>query len=84
MGSAIRLIENSIANAYRIVRETRFPNSSSSGTEKSTRATNPTANMTCLDLPKEVFQMLVTVGPYLYRNTQLLQKVTPIFMPNVL
>lgn len=70
-----RLIEKSITHAYSIARQIRFQNSSSSGTEKSTHVANTTASRTRLDLPKEVFQMLLTVGPYLYRNTQLLQKV---------
>ncbi|CAH2033971.1 unnamed protein product [Thlaspi arvense] len=74
-GGLFRLIEKSITHAYRIARQTRFKNSSSAGAEKITHAANTTANRTCLDLPKEVFQMLVTVGPYLYRNTQLLQKI---------
>lgn len=73
--NVFRLIEESITHAYRIARQTRFQNSSSGGTEKITHCANTTANRTCLDLPKEVFQMLVTVGPYLYRSTQLLQKV---------
>ncbi|XP_023644586.1 THO complex subunit 2 isoform X2 [Capsella rubella] len=70
-----RLIEKSITHAYRIARQTRFQNSSSGGTEKITPTATTTANRTSLDLPKELFQMLVTVGPYLYRNTQLLQKI---------
>lgn len=70
-----RLIEKSITHAYQIARQTRCQNSSSAGTDKITLTANTTANRSCLDLPKEVFQMLVTVGPYLYRNTQLLQKV---------
>lgn len=70
-----RLIEKSITHAYRIARQIRSQNSSSAGTEKSTHVASTTASRTGLDLPKEVFQMLLTVGPYLYRNTQLLQKV---------
>ncbi|KAF8097255.1 hypothetical protein N665_0292s0034 [Sinapis alba] len=72
-GGLFRLIEKSITYAYRIARQTRFQNSSSAGSEKITHAANTTANKTFLD--QEVFQMLVTVGPYLYRNTQLLQKI---------
>jgi THO complex subunit 2 len=70
-----RLIEKSITHSYRIARQTRFQSSSSASTVKLTPTANTTANRTYLDLPKEVFQMLVTVGPYLYRNTQLLQKI---------
>ncbi|KAL0698843.1 hypothetical protein Bca4012_054965 [Brassica carinata] len=68
------LIEKRITHAYRIARQTRFQNSSSAGSEKITHAANTTADKTCQYF-KEVFQMLVTVGPYLYRNTQLLQKI---------
>ncbi|CAH8349699.1 unnamed protein product [Eruca vesicaria subsp. sativa] len=74
-GGLFRLIEKSITHVYRIARQTRFQSSSSAGTEKITHAAT-TANKTFLDIfPKRVFQMLVTVGPYLYRNTQLLQKI---------
>ncbi|CAN7034385.1 unnamed protein product [Brassica rapa subsp. trilocularis] len=69
-----RLIEKRITHAYRIARQTRFQNSSSAGSEKIAHAANTSASKTCPDL-KEVFQILVTVGPYLYRNTQLLQKI---------
>ncbi|CAA7023649.1 unnamed protein product [Microthlaspi erraticum] len=73
-GGLFRLIEKSIAHAYRIARQMRFQNSSSAGTEKSTHVASTTSSRS-LDVPKEVFQMLLTVGPYLYRNTQLLQKI---------
>ncbi|XP_048593930.1 THO complex subunit 2 [Brassica napus] len=69
-----RLIEKRITHAYRIARQTRFQNSSSASSEKIAHAANTSASKTCPDL-KEVFQILVTVGPYLYRNTQLLQKI---------
>lgn len=35
-----------------------------------------------VDLPSELFQMLSCVGPYLYRDTLLLQKVYFIFIFN--
>ena len=35
-----------------------------------------------VDLPSELFQMLSCVGPYLYRDTLLLQKVYFIFFFN--
>jgi THO complex subunit 2 len=37
--------------------------------------TSSSGHVSLIDLPKEFFQMLVTVGPYLYRDTLLLQKV---------
>lgn len=37
--------------------------------------TDLTVHNSFIDLPKELFQMLATVGPYLYRDTVLLQKV---------
>ena len=33
-------------------------------------------SVSSFDLPKEFFQMLTACGPYLHRDTQLLQKVT--------
>ncbi|KAI3847949.1 hypothetical protein MKX03_017474 [Papaver bracteatum] len=60
-----RIIEKSISSAYAAVRQTHHQNlvtSSASGTS-------------FIHLPKELFQMLASAGPYLYRNTLLLQKV---------
>jgi THO complex subunit 2 len=37
--------------------------------------TSSSGHVSLIDLPKEFFQMLVTAGPYLYRDTLLLQKV---------
>jgi THO complex subunit 2 len=37
--------------------------------------TSSSGHVSFIDLPKEFFQMLVTVGPYLYRDTLLLHKV---------
>ena len=37
-----------------------------------------------VDLPSELFQMLSCVGPYLYRDTLLLQKVYFIFISDVM
>lgn len=34
-----------------------------------------TVHRSFIDLPKELFEMLATLGPYLYRDTVLLQKV---------
>ena len=36
---------------------------------------NPSGHNSFIDLPKELFQMLACTGPFLYRDTMLLQKV---------
>ena len=39
------------------------------------QATSTSVSRSFIDLPKELFEMLVSAGPYLYRDTLLLQKV---------
>lgn len=46
--------------------------SSSDGTESSNVSLHSSS---FVDLPKELFQMLTVAGPYLYRDSLLLQKV---------
>ncbi|EEF34845.1 tho2 protein, putative [Ricinus communis] len=72
-----RLIEKSISAAYDIIHQTHVQNlESSSGVGCSSMDTSiALAHRSVIDLPKELFQMLTTVGPYLYRDTILLQKV---------
>ncbi|XP_010531606.1 PREDICTED: THO complex subunit 2-like [Tarenaya hassleriana] len=72
-----KLIEKSISPAYDIVRQTRFQSSISSNGENTVTvdAASSTSNRGSVDFPKEVFQMLSIVGPYLYRDTILLQKI---------
>ncbi|XP_022776562.1 THO complex subunit 2 isoform X3 [Durio zibethinus] len=72
-----RLIEKSISLAYDIVRQTHlqsFGSPSGPGVDNmDTRSSSVISSS--IDLPKELFQMLATVGPHLYRDTLLLQKV---------
>ncbi|GMI75251.1 EMBRYO DEFECTIVE 2793 [Hibiscus trionum] len=72
-----RLIEKSISSAYDIVRQTHlqsFVSTLGPGTDNmDTRGS--TVSNSFIDLPKKLFQMLATVGPQLYRDTLLLQKV---------
>ncbi|XVE91824.1 hypothetical protein REPUB_Repub01dG0045100 [Reevesia pubescens] len=72
-----RLIENSISLAYDIVRQTHlqsFGSPSGSGDDNmDTRSSSVSSSF--IDLPKELFQMLATVGPHFYRDSLLLQKV---------
>ncbi|XP_017971050.1 PREDICTED: THO complex subunit 2 isoform X2 [Theobroma cacao] len=71
-----RLIEKSISLAYDIVRQTHLQNfGSSSGPGVDNMDTSTSASSSFIDLPKELFQMLATVGPHLYSDTLLLQKV---------
>ncbi|KAJ4710125.1 THO complex subunit 2 [Melia azedarach] len=68
-----RLIEKSISSAYGIVRQTHLQSFGAGMDAMDT--TDLTVHNSFIDLPKELFQMLATVGPYLYRDTVLLQKV---------
>ncbi|XVF43449.1 hypothetical protein PTKIN_Ptkin02bG0040900 [Pterospermum kingtungense] len=72
-----RLIEKSISLAYDIVRQTHlqsFGSPSGFGVDNMDTASSSVSS-SFIDLPKELFQMLATVGPHLYRDTLLLQKV---------
>ncbi|KAK8627665.1 hypothetical protein V6N13_135270 [Hibiscus sabdariffa] len=72
-----RLIEKSISSAYDTARQTHlqsFVSTLGPGNDNmDTRGS--TVGNSFIDLPKELFQMLATVGPQLYRDTLLLQKV---------
>ncbi|KAL5760823.1 hypothetical protein ACOSQ2_019661 [Xanthoceras sorbifolium] len=72
-----RLIDNSISSAYDIVRQTHLQSigSFSGANVDAMDTTDSTISRSFVDLPKELFQMLATAGPYLYRDTVLLQKV---------
>ncbi|RZC74870.1 hypothetical protein C5167_050352 [Papaver somniferum] len=73
-----RIIEKSISSAYAAVRQTDHQNlvtSSASGYDFSEATDGTTPKTSFIHLPKELFQMLASAGPYLYRNTLLLQKV---------
>ncbi|XP_038907239.1 THO complex subunit 2 [Benincasa hispida] len=75
--SLFRLIEESISSAYSIVRQNPYQSlGASSGTSIDTfDTTNLPVGGSFIDLPRELFQMLTAAGPYLYRDTILLQKV---------
>uniref|UniRef100_A0A6N2KZT1 THO complex subunit 2 n=1 Tax=Salix viminalis TaxID=40686 RepID=A0A6N2KZT1_SALVM len=72
-----RLIEKMISSAYKIIRQPHVQNCGSQAVAGIAimDVTSSSGHVSLIDLPKEVFQMLVTVGPYLYRDTLLLQKV---------
>ncbi|XP_021832088.1 THO complex subunit 2 isoform X1 [Prunus avium] len=75
--SLFRLIEKTISSAYDTVRRAHLLSfGSSSGTSVDVINTeNSSRHGSFVDLPKELFQMLACAGPYLYRDTLLLQKV---------
>ncbi|KAK3222127.1 hypothetical protein Dsin_009152 [Dipteronia sinensis] len=72
-----RLIDNSTSLAYDIVRQTHLQSigSFSGANIDAMDTTDSTISRSFVDLSKELFQMLATVGPYLYRDAVLLQKV---------
>ncbi|XP_062113290.1 THO complex subunit 2 isoform X2 [Humulus lupulus] len=75
--SLFRLIERSISSVYKTVHQAHLQNiGSSSGASLDAMDTvTSSVRGSFIDLPKEFFQMLVSAGPYLYRDTLLLQKV---------
>ncbi|KAL6543872.1 hypothetical protein OROGR_010369 [Orobanche gracilis] len=75
-GGIFRLIEKAILPAYKLVHETQISTagiSSHHGVDLETGSSSPKS---FIDLPKELFEMLTSAGPYLYRDTLLLQKTT--------
>lgn len=76
-----RLIEESISSAYCNVRQNHYQSVvSNSGTSiDTTDTTSLLVAGSYIDLPRELFQMLAAAGPYLYRDTILLQKVIRFF-----
>lgn len=72
-----RLIEKSISPACELVRQNQFSNIDvlpGSGTDLMETG-NSSHSRSFINLPKELFEMLASAGPYLYRDTLLLQKV---------
>ncbi|CAL0312394.1 unnamed protein product [Lupinus luteus] len=71
------LIEKSISPAYDAIRQAHLQKSGPSigGGTDSMDVDNSSRSGSFIDLPKELFQMLACAGPYLYRDTMLLQKV---------
>ncbi|KAI8538772.1 hypothetical protein RHMOL_Rhmol09G0129800 [Rhododendron molle] len=71
-----RLIEKSLSSAYELVRQTHLQNLAlPSAAVSDSMETNSSVKRFFVDLPKELFEMLSCAGPYLYRDTLLLQKV---------
>ncbi|KAJ9135684.1 hypothetical protein P3X46_032837 [Hevea brasiliensis] len=72
-----RLIEKSISAAYDIIRQSHLQNfgSPSGAGIDSMDTSSSLGHRSFIDLPKELFQMLATTGPYLYRDAILLQKI---------
>ncbi|KAL7181122.1 hypothetical protein ACSBR1_040061 [Camellia fascicularis] len=71
-----RLIEKNISPAYDLVRQTHLQSlglPSAAGNDS--METNSSVHKSFINLPKELFQMLSCAGPFLYRDTLLLQKV---------
>ncbi|KAI7993665.1 THO complex subunit 2 [Camellia lanceoleosa] len=71
-----RLIEKNISPAYDLVRQTHLQSlglPSAAGNDS--METNSSVHKSVINLPKELFQMLSCAGPFLYRDTLLLQKV---------
>ncbi|KEH24624.1 THO complex subunit 2 [Medicago truncatula] len=72
-----RFIEKSISSPYDAIRQAHVQKSGSStgGSTDAIDVDNPSGYSSFIDLPKEIFQMLACTGPFLYRDTMLLQKV---------
>ncbi|XP_057478199.1 THO complex subunit 2 isoform X1 [Actinidia eriantha] len=71
-----RLIEKSLSSANELIRQTQIqilalPSAAGSDSME----TNSYVYRSFVNLPKELFEMLSCAGPYLYRDTLLLQKV---------
>ncbi|XP_028767157.1 THO complex subunit 2 isoform X1 [Neltuma alba] len=75
--SLFRLIEKSISPAYDAVHQAHLqnPGPSLGGSNDAMDVENYSGHGSFIDLPKELFQMLACVGPYVFRNAILLQKV---------
>lgn len=78
----VRLIEKTISSACNVVRQMHFhgPDFTLASGGDAMDTTNSLLHRSFIDLPKELFQMLACAGPYLYRDTILLQKVMLLFM----
>ncbi|XP_031492162.1 THO complex subunit 2 isoform X2 [Nymphaea colorata] len=74
----LRTIEKSISSAYDLIRQAHLQSLGqpcAAVTDTKETSTFSMHKNFCLEFPREVFQMLYCVGPYLYRDTLLLQKV---------
>ncbi|KAL6577483.1 THO complex subunit 2 [Orobanche minor] len=75
-GGIFRLIEKAILPAYKLVHETQISTAGISSDPGADLETGSSSLKSFIDLPKELFEMLTSAGPYLYRDTLLLQKTT--------
>lgn len=73
----IRLIERSISPGYDLICKTQLLGLPTGGSTNTTDVTDSSGSRPFIDLPTQLFEMLACVGPYLYRDTSLLQKVWP-------
>jgi THO complex subunit 2 len=65
-----------MSNAYGIVRKSNQETPDKYGnSDEVMEVDSPATSGSSVDLPREFFQMLSIVGPYLHRDTVLLQKV---------
>jgi hypothetical protein len=72
-----RMIERTMSPIYDIVCQTYCYIPCKSDTDQ---IGTSYLSLISFDVPKEFFQMLTACGPYLHRDTQLLQKVTSFFL----
>lgn len=72
-----RLIEKTISLSYQLVRQPQVQ--AKEGGSDFMETESNSSNRSFIDLPKELFEMLTSVGPYLHRDTLLLQKVRNFF-----
>ncbi|RAL47850.1 hypothetical protein DM860_011435 [Cuscuta australis] len=71
----LRLIEISVLPGYDLLCKTQILSSAIGAGSSIIDATDSSGSISFIDLPTELFEMLATVGPYLYRDVSLLQKV---------
>ncbi|KAL0296551.1 UNVERIFIED_CONTAM: THO complex subunit, partial [Sesamum radiatum] len=71
------LIEKTVFPAYKLVCQTQIPTAGvSSGSNVDSESGSSSVDRSFIYLPKELFEMLASAGPYLYRDALLLQKTT--------
>ncbi|KAL0409045.1 UNVERIFIED_CONTAM: THO complex subunit [Sesamum radiatum] len=76
-GGLFRLIEKAIFPAYKLVCQTQISTAGvSSGSNVDSESGSSSVDRSFINLPRELFEMLASAGPYLYRDTLLLQKTT--------
>ncbi|XP_023770014.1 THO complex subunit 2 isoform X1 [Lactuca sativa] len=68
-----RLIEKTISPAYELVRQRQLQ--IPEGVTDLVETESNSSKRSFIDIPKELFEMLTCVGPYLHRDTLLLQKI---------